>query len=367
VSILSIICFSILGIQLIYLILFLIAFNKNSNELSHEPRPVSVIVCAHDEEENLKELVPLLLQQDHPQYEVIVVEDRCNDGTFDYLLQATKENERLKMVRVAFKPEHVNGKKFALTLGIKAAKHDWVLFTDADCRPADENWIKLMTEKYNPDTKLVLGFSPYIKSAGLLNAFIRFESFLTGIQFIGLTLLGKPYMGVGRNLAYHKSLFLENKGFNAHLDVTGGDDDLFVNQHARTKNTLVQIGRKSLTFSKPKTTWRDFYYQKLRHLSVGSRYKFSDKVILGTFSLTWLLTWLLVMPVSFFSPLVFWLLGIFFLRWVLLSALFHTASRKMGEPFEAWKVPFLDFIYSFYYLVAGTAAITAKRIQWKRN
>jgi glycosyltransferase involved in cell wall biosynthesis len=366
-SILSIICFSILGIQLIYLTLFLIAFSRKRREHPQELRPVSVIVCAHDEEENLKELVPMLLQQDHPQFEVIVVEDRCNDGTFDYLLQATKENERLKMVRVAFKPEYMNGKKFALTLGIKASKYDWVLFTDADCRPDSKNWIKRMTENYTTDTKLVLGFSPYIKSEGLLNAFIRFESFLTGIQFMGLALLGKPYMGVGRNLAYRKSLFLENKGFNAHLDVTGGDDDLFVNQHATKKNTTVQMGTESLTLSIPKTTWRDFYYQKLRHLSVGRRYKFSDRFILGIFALTWVLTWLLAVPAIFFSPLVFWLLGAFFMRWVLLSALFDTASRRMGEPFEAWKVPFLDFIYTFYYLVAGTAAITAQRIQWKRN
>ncbi len=364
---LTVICFSILAIQLIYLILFLIAFGNRKKEQPQEPRPVSVIVCAHDEEENLKELVPLLLQQNHPQFEVIVVEDRCNDGTFDYLLQATKEHEQLKMVRVVNKPDHIHGKKFGLTLGIKAAKYDWVLLTDADCRPASNNWIKQMMEKYNSETKLVLGFSPYSKSTGLLNAFIRFESFLTGIQFVGLALLGKPYMGVGRNLAYHKSLFLENKGFNSHLSVIGGDDDLFVNQHATKKNTVVQIGAESLTVSKPKTTWADFYYQKLRHLSVGTRYKFSDRFILGLFALTWLLTWLLVVPSVFFSPLVFWLLGAFLLRWVLLSVLFHTASRELGDEFEAWKVPFLDFIYVFYYLVAGVAALTAKRIQWKRN
>jgi glycosyltransferase involved in cell wall biosynthesis len=364
---LTVICFSVLAIQLIYLILFLVAFGKKKKESPQESRPVSVIVCAHDEEANLKELIPLLLQQDHPRFEIIVVEDRCNDDTFDYLLQATKEHEQLKMVRVVNKPEHIHGKKFGLTLGIKAAKHDWVLFTDADCRPASNSWIRRMTEKYNSDTKLVLGFSPYLKSPGLLNAFIRFESFLVGIQFIGLALLGKPYMGVGRNLAYHKSLFLDNKGFNEHLGVVGGDDDLFVNQHAVKKNTMVQIGAESLTFSKPKTRWADFYYQKLRHLSVGSRYKFSDRLILGLFALTWLFTWFLVVPATFFSPLVFWFFGGLLLRWALLSVLFHIASRKLGDAFDSWKVPFLDFVYAFYYLVAGVAALAAKRIQWKRN
>jgi glycosyltransferase involved in cell wall biosynthesis len=366
-SVLSVICFSILFIQLAYLTLLLMAFANDQKKSPQVSRPVSIIVCAHDEEENIKELVPLLLQQDHPQFEIIVVEDRCNDSTFDYLLQATKEHTLLKMVRVVHKPEHINGKKFALTLGIKAAKYDWLLLTDADCRPTSTHWAKRMTENYQNDTKLVLGFSPYLKSPGLLNTFIRFESFLTGIQFMGLALLGRPYMGVGRNLAYHKSLFLDNKGFNDHLSVTGGDDDLFVNQHATKENTMMQMGEESLTFSKPKTTWADFYYQKLRHLSVGGNYKFFDKLILGLFALTWLFTWFFVLPASFFSSFAPWLLAAFLLRWVLLSALFHNASIRMGSSFEAWKVPFLDFIYAFYYLVAGVAAKTAKTIQWKRN
>ncbi|MFY8037265.1 MAG: glycosyltransferase [Cyclobacteriaceae bacterium] len=268
-SALSIICISVLSVQLIYLLLFLITFGNKKSTSTNEMPPVSIIVCAHDEESNLHELVPLLLQQNYPQFEVIIVEDRCNDGTYDYLLQATKDFPLLKMVRVVNKPEHVNGKKFGLTLGIKAAKYDWVLLTDADCRPASNDWIQRMVEPADKSTKLVLGFSPYQKTAGVLNSFIRFESFLTGIQMIGFALLGRPYMGVGRNLLYQKSLFLENKGFNAHLGITGGDDDLFVNQLATRHNTRVALGQEALTFSKPKTTWKEFYHQKRRHLSVG--------------------------------------------------------------------------------------------------
>lgn len=362
---LSIVSLVVLGIQVIYCILFLVAFGKRQQQVLSSPRTVSVIVCAHDEEENLRELVPVLLAQEHPEFEVIVVEDRCNDGTFDYLLQATKEHARLKMVRVVNKPEHVNGKKFALTLGIKAAKYDRVLLTDADCRPNSNYWIKRMTEKYDAQTQFVLGFSPYIKADGLLNAFIRFESLLTGIQFIGFALLGRPYMGAGRNLLYEKKIFLDNKGFNSHLSVTGGDDDLFVNQYSNAANTTVQFGAEALTLSIPKTTWTDFYYQKLRHLSVGKRYKFSDKLILGLFATTWMLSWFFVLPLSFFSPWFYYLIGVFFVRWILLAVLFNDASRKLGYSFEAWKVPFLDFIYAFYYLGAGAVAMLAKRIRWK--
>jgi len=362
---LTIVCFAVLSIQILYFIFLLFSFRKKDLTASKEQRPVSVIVCAHDEEENLLEQVPLLLQQDYPRFEVIIVEDRCNDGTYDYLLQATKEHERLKMVRVTHKPDHINGKKFALTLGIKAARYDWVLLTDADCRPASNKWISEMTNRFEEPAKIVLGYSPYVKAPGLLNAFIRFESFLTGIQFIGMAWLGKPYMGVGRNLAYRKEVFLNAKGFNSHLGVTGGDDDLFVNQHATKENTVVSVGPDALVFSKPKKNWTEFFHQKFRHLSVGKLYKFSDKVLLGVFSLTWLLTWFLVLPYLIFLPLAKVLLIFFVTRMTLLIVMMYVGSRKLGASFEAWKTPLLDFMYAFYYLVTGAKALIAKKVKWK--
>lgn len=363
--ILSIIALSVLLIQLVYLGIFIYAFSQSKPATPAQGIPVSVIIAAHDEEHNLRELIPLLLQQQHPVFEIIVIEDRCNDGTYDYLLEATRHHENLKMVRVAHKPDHINGKKYALTLGIKAAKYDWVLLTDADCRPVSKNWITQMSTQMCDGTQLVLGYSPYQKLPGLLNSFIRFESCLTGIQFIGLALVGRPYMGVGRNLAYRKLLFLENKGFNRYLGTTGGDDDLFVNEHATATNTHVCMGPEAIVESKPKTTCREFYYQKLRHLFVGKSYKWSDKVVLGLFSLTGILTWLLVLPVAAVSPWATVIGAAFLLRWILMIYLFHQAPRRLGSSFEAWKTPFLDFIYAFYYLVAGSVALVSKKVRWK--
>lgn len=362
---LSIICLAILGVQIIYMSLLLSAFANAKVQKSEVQPPVSIIVCAHDEELNLRELLPQLLSQDYPTFEVIVVEDRSNDNSFDFLLQATKENDRLKMVRVTQKPDHITGKKFALTLGIKAAAYDWVLLTDADCLPSSNRWIAGMCDKIQDETKIVLGFSPYVKGEGILNSFIRFESFLTGIQFIGLALLGRPYMGVGRNLMYRKELFLDNKGFNSHLSVMGGDDDLFVNQHATAKNTAISIGGESVVVSKPKTSWSEFFHQKFRHLSVGRWYKFSDKMVLGIFSLTWMLSWFLVVPLIPFSSLPAILTGVFLVRWILEITLFRLGTEKLGGAFEGWKVPFLDFMYAFYYLVTGAKALFVKKVKWK--
>lgn len=365
-TILGFICISILVIQISYLCVFLVAFSRQEKEPSiHAPNPVSVIVCAHDEEHNLKELVPLLLEQDHPAFEVIIVEDRSNDGTYDYLLQATQKDDRLRMVSVDNKPDYINGKKFGITLGIRAAKYNWLLFTDADCRPVSKHWISLMTEQGNDQTQVVLGFSPYRKEIGLLNSFIRFESLLTGIQAFGLALLGKPYMGVGRNLAYTKSLFLESKGFNNYLGVVGGDDDLFVNVHANKSNTRLRLGADSTTVSTPKKSWSEFMDQKLRHLHAGKRYKIFDKMIVGPFMISWILTWFLCVPSMFFVHPFWLLLALFFLRWICLVALFIKATNRLGGQYEAWKTPFLDFIFPFYYLVTGLRALVVKNIRWK--
>ncbi len=328
--------------------------------------PVSVILCAHDEEHNLRELVPLLLQQDHPAFEVIIVEDRCNDGTYDYLLEATKSDPRLRMVRVQHLPLHMNGKKFALTLGIRAASNSWVLLTDADCRPTGRRWIQSMASHFKEGKQIVIAYSPYAKSPGYLNAFIRFESLLSGIQFVGWALLGRPYMGTGRNLAYRKALFLEHKGFHKHMNVTGGDDDLFVNEHATQTNTAVCLGIDSIMPSIPKKTWKQFLHQKLRHLSVGKQYKTSDKLVLGLFSSTWVLSWFLVVPAMIVTPVLgSYLWAGFMVREILLIGVVYRASRTLKDPFEAWKTPLLDFNYAIYYLGTGLVALVSKRVRWK--
>jgi glycosyltransferase involved in cell wall biosynthesis len=364
-STIEILCVVVVGIQVFYLLLLLFSFSKKSSREGIESVPVSVIICSHDEENNLKELIPALLQQQYEKFEVIVVDDRSNDGTYDYLLDAIQKDSRLKMVRVSEKPEHIHGKKFALTLGIKASKFDWILLIDADCLPASSHWISEMMKVESNQTQIILGFSPYKREKGFLNSFIRFESLLTGIQFIGFALLGKPYMGVGRNMAYKKELFLNSKGFNNYQDVVGGDDDLFINAHSTKINTQVRMGEAIITVSKAKNNWTDFLHQKLRHLSAGRKYKFSDRVMLGGFMGTWLLTWFGVLPIALFSDWIFLIVGLFVIRMVMLNLLVNRASKALGAEFESWKTSFLDFIFSFYYLVTGLRALVVKRIKWK--
>ncbi|AYB35523.1 glycosyltransferase [Chryseolinea soli] len=323
------------------------------------------MICAHDEEENLKELIPLLLAQDHPEFEIIIVDDRSNDGTFDLLLTETGKDHRLKMVHVNRTPPHVDTKKYALTLGIKSARYEWILLTDADCRPSGKDWISAMSTQFSDTTQFVLGYAPYMRKSGVLNAFIRFDTLVTAIQYIAFALLGRPYMGVGRNLAYRRSNFLEVKGFNNLLNVTGGDDDLFVNRHAKGSNTAVRMGAASLTHSFPKTTWKAFYNQKVRHLSVGRRYRIIPRFFLGLFMITWLLSWFGGIGLAFFSEQYYIILGLLVLRTIVFTITTQVAAKTLGERFEGWAVPVLDFIYAFYYLVTGLAASVTKKVRWK--
>jgi glycosyltransferase involved in cell wall biosynthesis len=365
-QILSIVFFTAIGVQLLYLVLFLIALDRQRTIKKSEEVPVSVVVCAHDEEQNLKELVPVLLDQDHPRFEVIVVNDRSNDGTYDFLLEETKKDPRLRMVNVDRVPPHVNGKKFGITLGIRAASFEWILLTDADCRPVGRQWITGMSTQFDDQAQIVIGYSPYQKLRGFLNLFIRFESLVTAVQYFAYSLLHNPYMGVGRNLAYRKSLFLEKKGFNEFLHVTGGDDDLFVNQHADAGNTRLQFNPETHIYSIPKLNWASFFHQKVRHLAVGKRYRMKHRILLGVFALTWIVTWFTGLPLLVLGLPYGWIFAAALLvRVFLLMMVVRTMVTQTRIAFEWWAVPALDFLYSIYYISTGVVALLTKKIQWR--
>lgn len=354
------------SIQLIFFFVFVYGLSRKTQpQEAFEPEPVSVIVCAHDEEQNLRELIPLLVAQNYPDFEVIIVNDRSNDGTYDFLREASGLYPKLRVVQVDHLPPHANGKKYGLTLAIKAARNEVVLLTDADCRPQSALWIHNMMSAFTDKTQLVLGYSPYRKQAGFLNRFIRFETVFTGMQYVSLANAGMPYMGVGRNLAYRKALFLENKGFNGYLHITGGDDDLFVNRHATASNTRVCFDPDAVMVSEPKQTCSEFFRQKIRHLGVGKFYRGKHMVILGLFNSTHLLSWFLGIFLLVFSPFFAWVGVALAVRLGVLMFTLYLFSKRVGHKFEVWIVPLLDFLFTIYYLSTGTVALVSKKVQWK--
>jgi len=322
------------------------------------------VVCAWNEITGLRKLLPQLFLQAHADYEVIVVDDRSSDGTYDFLIEEREQHPNLKIVRIDKTPLHLNNKKYALTLGIKAASNELILLTDADCIPESIHWAKSMTSHFDSKTDFVLGYSQYEKRPGPLNLFIRYETLQTAILYFTSIVAKRPYMGVGRNMAYRKKIFIENKGFKGYYNVVGGDDDLFVNKHATGLNTKPVFNQESIVYSTPKTTLKSYFRQKIRHLSVGKHYKFKHKIRIGIFTLSKFVTWLSFIFLMFSTPFnlivlisMLVLSGIFIL-------LFYLSAKKFGDHFEIHFVPLLDILYVLYLLGFGTIALLRKRIPW---
>jgi cellulose synthase/poly-beta-1,6-N-acetylglucosamine synthase-like glycosyltransferase len=270
-------------IQLVfYLVFFLrVAVFKRKSGISSSRDPVSVIICARNEAENLNNYLPVLLTQDYPDYEVIVVNDCSTDDTGLILEKYCKQYPRLRTSEIREDKKFSHGKKLAVTIGIKAAKYDRLLFTDGDCRPESNQWISRMTAAFSDDISIVLGYGGYFEQPGFLNKYIRYDTLMIALQYFSFALLRTPYMGVGRNFAYRRTLFYSGKGFSRHFHLASGDDDLFVNEHASKTNTAVEFSHESHTRTAPRESFDKWFFQKKRHLSTSHLYKPVHKFLLS--------------------------------------------------------------------------------------
>lgn len=353
-------------IQVFYHLYFFnrVAYFKPKLKDHSQQHPVSVIVCARDEDENLARNLPGVLVQNYStSHEVIVVNDNSTDDT-KYVLQELKKTfKTLHVVELSQEAKHINGKKYPLSIGIKEAKHEVVLLTDADCVPASEHWIRLMQDGYQENTEIVLGYGSYHKKPGLLNKLIRFETFHAGIQYLSYALAGIPYMGVGRNISYKKGLFFRHKGFSSINHIPGGDDDLFVNKAANRNNTEIVIDKDAITLSAPKRTWKEWRNQKLRHYTTAKYYKTKHKFLLGLYSFTQFLFY----PLLFITALLYdWRLALagLALRWLVLGFVFYKAMNKMNEKdLWSWFI-FFDLWMVIYYILFLPALWRKPRRSW---
>jgi len=243
---------------------------------------VSVVICARNEAVNLRHLLPHVLHQDYPRFEVVVVNDSSTDDSELVLMDMAAEYSQLRYTSIPADEKHGRGKKLALTIGLKAATYAHVVLTDADCYPVSDQWLKRMASNFSHEHRIVLGYGGYERHKGMLNTLIRYETTFTAIQYLAYAIKGKPYMGVGRNLAYEKALFFENKGFAGHYHLPSGDDDLFVNAHATRRNCAVEFSPESHTLSRPEVSFRNWIKQKRRHLTAGSHYKTVTRIRLAS-------------------------------------------------------------------------------------
>ncbi len=332
-----------------------LAFYRKRSRNQSQQHPVSVVICARDEDENLARNLPGVLVQTYPSTnEVIVVNDNSVDDS-KYILQELKKTfKSLNIVELTQEAKLINGKKYPLSVGIREARHEVFLLSDADCVPSSEYWIQKMQDGYDRDVEIVLGYGAYHKRPGLLNKLIRFETFHTALQYLSYALAGMPYMGVGRNLSYKKDLFLRNKGFSSINHIPSGDDDLFINKVATAKNTAVIIDPDAVTRSVPKTTWSGWLKQKSRHYTTAKFYKPKHKFLLGLYFISQFLFYpFLVLSALFFD----WrfALALFGLRLIVQAIIFYKTMHKMGEK-DLWPwFILLDMWMFFYYIIFAPA------------
>lgn len=317
---------------------------KKDGALSAEQPACSVIVCARNEHFNLEHYLPALLMQDYPTYEVIVVDDSSEDNTRAVIERYMQIDKRVKMTFVPKNARVGSNKKLALTLGAKAAQYDYLLLTDADCRPESEHWISEMMRGFaSEDTDVVLGFGAYFCEKKAVNRLIQFDTLFNGLHYLGAAVCGHPYMGVGRNLAYRKSAFFASGGFSRLMTVRAGDDDLLVNRMANGHNTRVVCSRESITWSVPEESLRAWLHQKRRHLSVSPHYRTGTKIRLCIEPFTRGLFYLLVILLIVYGSILLcqgnaagaWLLGtgvaVFVLRLLVQLSVINIAAYKTGQ------------------------------------
>jgi glycosyltransferase involved in cell wall biosynthesis len=342
-----------------------LAFYKNSANENYTP-PVTIIICAKNEEDNIQKHLPLIMGQDYPEYEVIVVNDFSTDDTEYILEEYQKKHSNFRAITIKQEGSHAIGKKYPLTLGIKGAKYEIVLLTDADCYPKGKNWIRTMVRQYhNPEKEIVLGYGAYEKRKGLLNRIIRFDTFQIALQYFSYSLAGAPYMGVGRNLSYKTPLFFRNKGFASHTHIPSGDDDLFVQKVANGKNVAIEVVAEGHTVSVVKKRFINWAIQKKRHMTTGKVYKDGVKVKLALFPMSYVLFMGIFITLIILKYAMYVVLSLFFIKFVLQMTIFRKAMVKLEEK-DLWLLaPFLELLLIFIYPYIYLSQTYSKADKWK--
>lgn len=354
-------------VQLIYYFFYMLRLSiyKAKQKIAICPA-VSVVICARNEFENLQEFLPLVLQQDYPDYEVVVVNDCSWDNSYDFLKALALQYPILRIADIKEVQGREHGKKFALTIGIKAAKNDVLVLTDADCYPSSNQWLKHMLSSYNAETEIVLGHGRFRREKGLLNYIIRWESFFNAALYFSRTLWGKPYMAVGRNLSYKQALFFAQKGFAAHMHIVSGDDDLFVQSVAKGQNTQICIHKEAHTLSIAKRSWKEWFRQKKRHNSTSRYYKAADKLYLWMYPLTCLLFYLSCGILLFFQYQMLIIISAIFLRALIQIFILHAIGKKLSETSVSWLAPVNELLmYIFVYPLYKLSTFRIRKNKWK--
>ncbi len=364
--IISILLLSLLTQIIFYCVIYLRPVFWKQKDPNTAQHPLSVIICARNEAQNLQKNLAKVCEQSYPNFEVIVVNDCSQDESESVLAALELQYKNLRHTTIEQDKKFYHGKKLAVSIGLKSAKHEHIVFTDADCHPASNEWLQEINKAYTNNKEIVIGFGAYEKQRGLLNRIIRFETLFIGMQYLGMALAKKTYMGIGRNMSYKKSLFYNGKGFKSHYHILSGDDDLFVNEHASKQNVAVVASKNSITLSEPATSFKVWTKQKRRHFTTSKYYKSIHKFILGIENFSRLAFYASFISSFFFIPLAWYFLVIpYAFRLCLQMTVIKLNMAKLNEKGYWFLSPILDIILPILYISFIFAnKLTRKSTKW---
>jgi cellulose synthase/poly-beta-1,6-N-acetylglucosamine synthase-like glycosyltransferase len=366
--ILAVFLFTVFVQLMYYLFIYIrpVRLREKDRKFPNETPPVSVIICARNERDNLAQHLTSVLTQDYPLYEVIVVNDYSDDDTEELLSVLRSQYPHLRSTIIKNDASFINSKKFAATIGIKAAQYEWLLFTDADCQPAGPQWIRSMSKYFVENKDIVLGYGGYLAQKTFLNKWIRYDTCFNALRYCGFAMSGMPYTGIGRNLAYRKSLFYAHNGFATHAHILSGEEDMLVNQAATRKNVAVSFSSDTHTYAASQNTFRGWVQQKCGHFSISMYYKWIHTFLLGLEPFSRVLFWIFFVVLMFQSLLWQYILGIFLLRTIVFFTIFGVATGKVNVkeilPYALFFDLAAPFIYTYVYFLNK---VLSRNNKWK--
>jgi len=340
-----------------YIILFGWVYKGKWSANEFDNIEIALIIAAKNEIKNLQKNLPNWLQQAHANFKIIIVDDHSTDGTYEFVQEFNHERV------LALRNKYGCGKKQALQTGILHAKTDFMVFIDADVHIDSTNFLNFYAEQFALGKDLILGYSYYQKSKGLLNTFIQYETFRTASRYFSFALIGKPYMGVGRNLGFTKTLFKKAEGYKKHSNIPMGDDDLFVQSVAHFANVACLLDKSSFTNSPPKKTWKTYKNQKIRHLQAGKFYRLNNLILLGLVQIVFTLFWgvFLLGILKYLDK--FWMPG-FFVLFIIHQTINDKFDLLRSKKFlYLW--PFLEYLWIMYAWYFDFLSWFSKKIEWK--
>ncbi len=326
--------------------------------------PVSVIICAKNEDENLTDFLPKVLTQEYPEFEVVVVNDCSWDNTENVIDEFAKIFPNLRKANIKEDAYYKHGKKFAMLVGIKAAKYNHLVFIDADCYPSSNNWLREMAAGFTAEQEIVLGYGAYEKQKSFLNNLIRYDTFIIAVNFLSSAIKRKAYMGVGRNMAYTKDLFFREKGFSKHYHLVSGDDDLFVNQAATENNVNVCINEEAITYSKAKKTFKEWRIQKARHLTTAPLYSSASRARLTFNYFSQIYFYCSLVPLFFSMNTLLVIPILLVLKMSAQILILNKAARKLGETDLLYAGVLYELILLFIYPIFHISKLFYKPGKW---